>query len=198
MKFTITGEETGDQLIKQLVALRFMARRLLRLRKTGHQNLKRMRNIAEEDPASPEAIAAQQYMVEQNDLLLSIKFEILEIGHYTMDLCHHLDEKADRTRVLDALNVGLAARRSDELKEHGSTTSGLIFVAGLEDSSERDGEDWGFGPLGWCCQMAFMQMMRTNEKFDRVIHDGLNDFFGGAFGEYRERPLLERLAGHEV
>ena len=53
-------------------------------------------------------------------------------------------------------------------------------------------------PLKWCHTMAFMREMTTNPKLDRIIHDGANEFFGGVFGEYRERPLIERLAGRAV
>jgi len=43
--------------------------------------------------------------------------------------------------------------------------------------------------------MAFMNALQTNSKLDRAVHDGANEFFDGAFGEFRERPVMERLAG---
>ncbi len=43
--------------------------------------------------------------------------------------------------------------------------------------------------------MAMLNEMRTNEKFDQAVHDIANGHFDGAFGEYRERPVVQRLAG---
>ena len=35
--------------------------------------------------------------------------------------------------------------------------------------------------------------MQTSDKLDRAIHEATSEFFGGAFGEYRERSPLERM-----
>ncbi|MFT3815461.1 MAG: hypothetical protein QM740_19135 [Acidovorax sp.] len=53
-------------------------------------------------------------------------------------------------------------------------------------------------PLNWCQQMAFMYKQQTSPMSDRIVHEGANEFFNGAFGEYRERPLMEQLAGRAV
>ena len=87
------------------------------------------------------------------------------------------------------------------MRKYGEKSHRLICVLDLENSASTRKEEWmgrEMQPLKWCHTMAFMREMTTNPKLDRIIHDGANEFFGGAFGEYRERPLIERLAGRAV
>lgn len=199
MELEITGEETGEQLIKLLVKARHVARNLNKARDVyteaasiWDESLKQ----AEEGTAQKERAA--QGIAQCKEALLDIRFGEVELGHFTMTLSRHLDAKADRQDVLEALNVGLAARKSDEYKKYGKTTASLIYTLQLENSSSRRGEDWDIPPLAWCCHLAFMNKMTTDPEFDRASHDALNEVFNGYWGEYQERPLMERLVGRAV
>jgi hypothetical protein len=68
----------------------------------------------------------------------------------------------------------------------------MISVLDLENSAtETDTiED---RPLKWCVLMAMMNAIKTHAGFDRAVHDITNETFKGAFGEYRPRPLTQRL-----
>jgi hypothetical protein len=103
--------------------------------------------------------------------------------------------------LFDAINTNRADRDTEVVRKYGDKASHILFVLDLENSASTRNDEWTeptTQPLKWCNTMAFMHEMQTNAKFDRVIHDGANEFFNGEFGEYRERPLMERLAGRAV
>lgn len=199
MEFKLTGAETADQLIKQLVGLRHTAR-LLDKARAGWRGIsdgwERIQKSYE--PGSEGHAHAAKEIAECQEVLMDIRFQETEVGQFVLTLSRHLDEKADRERVLDALNIGLAARRSDEIKKYGDSTASLIYTLQLENSSDRRGEDWFMPPLAWCCHLAFMNKMKIDREFDRAAHDALNEVFNGAWGEFTERPLMERLVGRAV
>lgn len=199
MHIELTGNETGDQLIKLLVKVRHHARWLEKTRAIRHETQSLWQDAFKnaEDGAKLKERAAQG-IAQCKEALMEICFAEIELGRFTMALSRHLDEKADRERVLDALNVGLAARKSDEYKKYGDSTASLIYTLQLENSSDRRGEGWRIPPLAWCCHQAFVNKMNTNREFDRATHDALNEVFNGYWGEYQERPLMERLAGGVV
>ena len=199
MELKITGEETGEQLIKQLVGVRHYVRLIEKHRRALNAVLAALEDDLKASVENSEPrLRAERGIAEIKETLMEIRFAEIELGHFTMTLSRHLDEKADRERVLDALNVGLAARRSDEIKKYGKSTASLIYTLQLENSSERRGEDWYIPPLAWCCHLAFMNKMATDQAFDRAAHDAMNEVFNGYWGEYQERPLMERLAGRSV
>ncbi|MFM2254156.1 MAG: hypothetical protein RJB68_2493 [Pseudomonadota bacterium] len=205
MNLELTGEETGEELVKLLVKVRHNARILDKAR-TGFQSLSArcsltLKTLDEQVGKAGQAelkASAERHAAEFKTQLMEIRFAEIELGHFTMALSRHLDEKAVRERVLDALNVGLAARNSPEVQDPETTTAMLIYGLQLENSSERRPEGWHFPPLAWCCHLAMMNKMKTNREFDRAAHDALNEVFNGYWGEYRERPLMERLAGRAV
>lgn len=195
-EFKLTGDEPGPELVNQLASLRLYARLTLhdqeawRIEHANWQSLfKALRG------SKAEAAAANLAKVEEH--LLQMKFEIIEIGNYLMPLCTALDAKAPRSRILDALEVNQADRDTANMRKYGHKTMHVIGALGLENSATKD-DGIATRPLKWCQTMAFMHALQTNEKLDRVVHDGANQFFNGAFGEYRERPLTERLAGRAV
>lgn len=198
MILAITGAETGDQLIKQLVYLRHCARRLIAGIDAAYESrdvLKKMLD-GELRPGGKEAGEALLSGIEER--LVDLRFAEIEIGNYLMPLCDALDRIATREQIFEALNINPADRDTVCVREYGDKSLYLISVLHLENSAMNRREDWASPksqPLQWCHTMAFMHAMTTNPKLDRVIHDGANEFFNGAFGEYRERPLMERLAG---
>lgn len=202
MKIEITGAETADQLIKQLVYLRHSARRWHSLRDSVKVNRNRVLELQKTTPADS-AVGAQikEHLNLCDEHLLQIRFAEIEIGQYLMPLCAALDQKATRQQVFEAINTNPADRDTDEVSKYGESALTLICVLHLENSASVRGEDFAsreFQPLQWCHTQALMHAMTTNPKLDRIIHDGANEFFNGAFGEYRERPLMERLAGRAV
>lgn len=201
MILAITGAETGDQLIKQLVYLRHSARRIIKaLQAAGESraHFERRRDNAADGSMKAEAIAELANLDERQLMLRSAE---IEIGQYLFPLCDALDQKATREQIFDAINTNAADRDTDLVRKYGERSHRLICVLDLENSASTRKDEWTnteMQPLKWCHTMAFMREMTTNPKLDRIIHDGANEFFGGVFGEYRERPLIERLAGRAV
>lgn len=205
MTLQLTGEETGEELVKLLVKVRHNVRLLAKVRAKLQSLSARcsltLKTLDEQVGKAGQAelkASAEQHAVECKTQLMEIRFAEIELGHFTMTLGRHLDEKADRERVLDALNVGLAARNSEEVKKYGETAADLIYVLQLENSSDRRPEGWHIPPLAWCCHLAMVNKMHTDVEFDRAAHDALNEVCNGYWGEFKERPLMERLAGGAV
>lgn len=201
MNFEITGSETGDQLIKQLVYLRHLARQYVQRIGRANKHRDEILSLQKERQggAASDVITASLAAIDEQ--LLELRFAEIELGNYLLHLCPALDEKASRDAVFDAINTNKADRDTEDVRKYGDKTSHLIFVLDLENSASTRNDDWTeplARPLKWCHTMAFMNAMQTNEKLDRAIHDDANEFFNGAFGEYRERPLMERLAGRAV
>lgn len=198
MRIELTGQETADQLIKQLVYLRHLARRTITLSDEASELIRKCRekrSLLRDD--SPGWALAGDVLAGLEENTLQFKFEKIEIGHYLMPLCAALDRMASREQVFDALCVGLADRNSDAMRKYGGKTMNIISVLDLENSATKD-DDIVTRPLKWCHTLAFMNTMQTSEKLAKTVHDGANEFFDGAFGEYRETPLTERLVGRAV
>lgn len=198
MEFGITGKETSEQLIKQLVYMRHLARRNIILmqmvRDRIRQHEKDRATVAKNSAAQAAHDQAITILKEQE---LEIGFQEIEIGKYLVHLCPALDGKASREAIFEALNTNKADRDSEDVRKYGDKCSHLIFVLDLENSATKD-DDIVSKPLKWCHTMAFMNALQTNSKLDRIVHDEANKVFDGTFGEYQERPLIERLIGKGV
>jgi len=201
MELVLTGAETADQLIKQLVGLRMLARRVicgLDAQRWLRDHWTRLSDNAPDGASKATALAELADLGERDLQLRSCE---IEIGQYLMPLCDALDKKATRQQVFEAINTNPADRDTEDVRKYGDSALTLICVLHLENSASTRNEDFAsreFQPLQWCHTMAFMRELRTNRKLDRIVHDGANEFFNGLFGEYRERPLMERLAGRAV
>lgn len=201
MILKLTGSETADQLIKQLVYLRHYARRLIRSVDRQHEHRDQLKESLNTGMDSALAKEAQEELAGVEEHLVELRFAEIEIGRYLVLLCPELDKKVTREALFDALNTNRADRDTEVVRKYGDKASHILFVLDLENSASTRNDEWTeptTQPLKWCNTMAFMHEMQTNAKFDRVIHDGANEFFNGEFGEYRERPLMERLAGRAV
>ncbi|ROR02110.1 hypothetical protein EDF72_1228 [Delftia acidovorans] len=198
MKLGINGTETAAQLIKQLVYLRHLARRNIMLKQMARDRIR----LHEQDRAAAADNSAAQAVYGQaiailKEQELEIGFQEIEIGKYLVHLCPALDSKASREAIFEAINTNKADRGTEDVRKYGDKCSNLIFVLDLENSATKD-DDIMHKPLKWCHTMAFMNALQTNPKLDRIAHEEANEVFGGAFGEYRERPLTERLVGRSV
>ncbi|RKJ96657.1 hypothetical protein [Alicycliphilus denitrificans] len=199
MEIKLTGAETGDQLIKQLVYLRQCARRLLNAQNMERGNRASLKKMIEDEAVAGTSLEAEvrKVLAGVEGRLVDLEFAIIEIGQYLVHLGPELDKKVSREALFDAINTNHADRDTESVRKHGSKASHILFVLNLENSATKD-DDVVIRPLNWCHQMAFMHELQTNPKLDRIVHDEANEFFNGAFGEYRERPLMERLAGRAM
>ena len=195
MELGITGAETADQLIKQLVYLRHLARRNILLKDQARELIRMHRGKQAALPeTSHDWILSGHVIAALEENLLQFDFQEIEVGRYLASLCPELDKKASREAIFDAINANRAHRDTENVRKYGDKCSHLIFVLDLENSATED-DNLASKPLKWCHTMAFMNALQTSPKLDRVVHDGANEFFNGAFGEYRDRPLMERMAG---
>jgi hypothetical protein len=196
--FEITGSESAKDLVQQLVALRLFARWTIRLKKFTREQRERLELIRDHaDPDDLNSGNVPEALAKAHSLLVDLRFEEIKIGRYLIALCHELDEKATPDAVFDAIETNVVDRHGPEVRKYGAKASIVINVLNLENSATKCDES-DVRPLAWCYTMAFMNELQTNRKFDRVVHDEANDFFDGAFGEFHERPLLDRLAGRSI
>lgn len=201
VKLEITGAETSDQLIKQLVYLRQCARRLIIAIDAARQSRDTVKKVLAQGTKPGGKKAGAELLASIEERLVDLRFAEVEIGQYLFPLCDALDRKATREQIFDAINTNPADRDTDMVRKYGDKSHHLICVLDLENSASTRNDDWTepmAQPLKWCHQMAFMRELQTNQKLDRIVHEGANEFFNGAFGEYRERPLTERLVGRAV
>lgn len=172
----LIGDEFPDELIKKLVHVRSIARTLAPLRA---------------------ALRARPQPPTQDDqeAWLFLRSKEIEVGRFLAPLCAALAEDVPLTDVRDALGAN-RARWDETLSQLGNDNTGarLMVLLGEENSGTRDDDD-SHRPLNWCLTMAMMNATCTSPKMDEAIHNATNEFFGGAFGEWKERPLMERLAG---
>ena len=198
MNLDLHGSETGDQLIKKLVMLRWFASGVVKNKKQAQTLIKELK--AKYDGASAnstDAVVSSSVIAALEENALQLGFTQIEIGNYLAALCAHLDQKASREAIFDAINTNASDRDTDEVRRYGDKALNLICVLDLESSATRD-DEIEIRPLKWCHTMAFMNALKTNSKLDRVVHEGANEMFGGAFGEYKERSVMERLVGRAI
>ncbi|MCT6721692.1 hypothetical protein [Acidovorax sp. K2F] len=202
MHLELTGAETGDQLVKQLVYLRGIARRIVKVRIESREVLAENARLRDRlGTGTPDGARAAVVAAKLQEGMLQAESMEIEIGNYLMPLCDALDRTATREQIFEALNINTADRDTETIREYGDKALYLITVLHLENSAMNRREDWASPksqPLQWCHTMALMRAMTTSPRLDRMLHEGANEFFGGVFGEYRERPLMERLAGRTV
>lgn len=194
----IKGQESATELIKQLVCLRLLARQTITTRKKAELLIQHYRDKQAAAVQNSEDWRLSRHLIsalEENSL--NFRFHEIEIGQYLMHLCHELDKKAPRELIFEAINTNKADRDTEEVRKYGEKSHHLICILDLENSATLD-DEIEIRPLKWCHTMAMMNAMQTNEKLGKAIHDISNEFFDGAFGEYRETPLMERLAGRAV
>lgn len=198
MNLDLTGQETGDQLIKKLVMLRWIARGVVKNNQKARELIRDFKaKYASATEHSKDAVVSAGVIAALEENRLEMKFTQIEIGRYLMALCAHLDAKVSRQAIFDAINTNHADRATEEVSKYGDKALNLICVLDLENSATKD-DEIDMRPLKWCHTTALMHEMQTNEKLDRIVHDGANEFFGGVFGEFRERPLTDRLVGQST
>ncbi|MDR6767702.1 hypothetical protein J2W88_002983 [Acidovorax delafieldii] len=198
MNLELTGSETANQLIRQLVYLRGIARRIVSVRVESRHELQECNHLLERlGMGTPEGARAATIIANLGEVILQAETMEIEIGNYLFHLCAALDQKGCREQILEAINCGRPDRNSERVHMYGHKSLSLIVALNLENSATKD-DSITTRPLKWCADMAVMRAMTTSPKLDRMLHEGANEFFGGVFGEYRERPLMERLAGRAV
>lgn len=199
--FVITGDETGGQLLKLLAHLK-LAESIMQA--SAARARKRRKDLVAEanvdTPFGPWRKAVADELAELDEWLLNRRFDEVSAGRFLFRLCRELDRKGvSKEAIFDTINTNRADRVSEDVKKYGDKAINLIAVLGLENSASCRGDYWSHDyelqPLRGCHQMAFAHELKTSQELDRAVHDEANKHFHGAFGEYQERPLLERLTG---
>lgn len=125
--------------------------------------------------------------------LLQSKFRIIEIGKAFVQVCRLCEEaELPRDVWLRALSVNESEWSSPEMLEHGQSVRHVVQVLNLENSATKD-DDIVNKPLNWCALMAMMNATKTNPTLGKCMHDACNEIFCGAFGDWSEPSILQRL-----
>lgn len=186
---------TQKKLLAELVNTRMAARRWIDVQRMTRDNIKTFERWRDVSRATGDKAHEQRLLdglQQSRERLIQYRSYLVEIGHHFNRLSHEISEQLPREAWLEALSVNRAEWETESMRQHGGTPINVVAVLRLENSATRD-DDIAMRPLAWCCQMALMNAMQTSSKMDRAIHEASNEFFGGAFGEYRERSPLERM-----
>ena len=186
---------TQKKLLAELAKLRFAARNWVRVNRMTRDNIagfERKRDVARAASDAGMERIVSQYLQESRERLTEYRFYLVEVGQHFAGLSREVNDHLPRETWLEALSVNRAEWDTESMREHGDSPLNVVAVLRLENSATKD-EGPESRPLAWCCQMALMNAMQTSSKMDRAIHEASNEFFGGAFGEYRERSPLERM-----
>lgn len=186
---------TQKKLLAELVTLRHAARGWVRVNRLVRDNIKRFevnRDLALACGDSEVEQDSRRLIQESRERLIEYRSRLVEVGQHFNWLSREINEHLPRDTWLEALSVNRAEWETDDMREYGDSPLNVVFTLRLECSATKD-EGSESRPLARCCQMAMMNAMKTSSKLDRAIHEASNEFFGGAFGEYRERSPLERM-----
>lgn len=199
--FEITGNETGEQLLKMLAHLR-LAESIMQA--SAARARKRKGDLVAEanvdTPFGPWRKDVADECARLDEWLLNRRFDEISAGRFLFRLCSELDRKGvSQEAIFDTINTNRADRGSEGVQKYGGKAINLIAVLCLENSASCRGDYWGndmfLQPLRHCQMMSFVNALNTNPELDRAVHDEANEHFEGAFGEYRERSLMARLTG---
>jgi len=190
-----TLNPTQKKLLGELVDVRHSARlgiKVERMERNTIAELAHTRDMARTlGNAEIERIAAERLQAAR-ERLIECRFHLIETGRRFMQLSREVSEHLPRAAWLEALSVNRSEWDTALMRQHGDDPGKVVCVLGLENSATRD-DGIEMRPLNWCYTMALMNATRTSETLDRALHEATNEFFGGAFGEYRERSPLERM-----
>ena len=186
---------TQKKLLAELVNTRMAARRWIDVQRMTRDNIKtfeRWRDVSRATGDKAHELRLLDGLQQSREWLIRYRSHLVEIGQHFVRLSREINDHLPREVWLEALSVNRAEWETESMRQHGGTPINVVAVLRLENSATRD-DDIAMRPLAWCCQMALMNAMQTSSKMDRAIHEASNEFFGGAFGEYRERSPLERM-----
>lgn len=186
---------TQKMLMLELMTLRLAARGWVRVNRLVRNNIKRFevnRDLAMACGDMEVKRISSERLQECREWLIEYRTQMIEIGQHFVRLSCEINEHLPREAWLEALSVNRAEWDTESMRKHGNTPLNVVAVLRLENSATRD-DDIAMRPLAWCCQMTLMNAMQTSDKLGRTVHEMTNEFFGGAFGGYRERSPLERM-----
>ncbi|MEN9396216.1 MAG: hypothetical protein RLZ81_746 [Pseudomonadota bacterium] len=186
---------TQKKLLAELVNTRMAARRWIDVQRMTQDNIATFERWRDVTRATGDKAHEQRLLdglQQSRERLIQYRSYMVEIGQHFVRLSREINEHLPREAWLEALSVNRAEWETESMRQHGGTPMNVVAVLRLENSATRD-DDIATRPLAWCCQMALMNAMQTSSKLDRAVHEVTNEFFGGAFGEYRERSPLERM-----
>ena len=128
---------------------------------------------------------------------LEASFNIITASDLFMQVCQVCEEvQLPREVWLRAVSVNESEWDTEKMRKYGQTLSGVVTVLNLENSASR--KEFDISPLNRCATEAMFNAMDTNPKLGEVMHNRLNEVFSGAFGDYRQPSILERLGVHHA
>ena len=190
-----------QELLRELAKLKLYARitiTYLKHIKSGIPELEKFSGYLASIDQTDEAERAEKDLETLREIVLNAEFSIIEYGQYLYTLCKQIDEAGvPITHVLNVLGTNISDQSGELIEKYGYRSINLIAVLDLENSATKD-DGIEIKPLKWCQTIAFMHELQTNSKLDRIVHDECNNIFNGAFGDYKERPLIERMTGARI
>lgn len=194
MKDATTMTPEQNEILLHLVSMRYTARTLLRTQMVNRKciNLLEAKHQSAISTGDREGEALTKIRLDAaNETALELRFQIIEIGNQFNRASNHYDQ-LPREVWLRALSVNESEWDTPDMRKYGDTIRHVVAVLGLENSATKD-DAIVHKPLKWCTTMAMMNSMDTNPKLGQAMHEITNEFFSGAFGDYREPTMLEQL-----
>ena len=192
---TTSLEKNQSEMLIHLVTLRTAARRVIKAQKLRRDYLKQYKSILDSAIRKGDLKTESLTKIDMATLresLLKTKFQIIELGNAFMHFSKECDRILPREVWLRALSVNESEWNTEAMRKYGETMVKVVCVLNLENSATK-GDAIEHKPLQWCAQMAMFNLMDTNAKFGEIMHDRLNEVIDGAFGEWKEPSLMQRL-----
>ncbi len=181
-------------ILLHLVSTRHAARILMRSRSHNLKTIEILesahRDAIEFGDTEGEAVSKIR-LDRAQERQLELRFKIIEVGKSFIAASGQYDQ-LPREVWLRALSVNESEWDSPDMRKYGGSVRNVVAVLNLENSATSD-DSVANHPLHWCCTMGMMHTSQTDPRLGRALHDACNEVFGGAFGEYQEPTMLERM-----
>jgi hypothetical protein len=139
---------------------------------------------------------ARSCLESAREVLLDVEFGIIRTGQMFAQIVSDVDA-LPRKVWLRALAVNEREWDTEDMQKYGESVLNVVSVLNLENSATRD-DSITARPLNWCWQINVMNAMQVNPKLGELMHDKCNEVFGGAFGDWHEPTLMQRLGVHHA
>jgi len=186
---------TQHHALHYLVELRMQARMQINLKRklqTSIDTLKTKSDFMLAMGNSKGRASLQEEIAHLQGLVVDMRFAIIQSGEDFYRHSDGWDRDLPREMWLRALGVNESEWHTDSMRQYGQNIVGVVAVLNLENSATHD-DDIALRPLNWASTMCIMRARTTNPKLGEAMHHKANELFGGAFGQWREPTLLERL-----
>jgi len=183
------------RVLANLVVLRYAAKKNIQTQKLNRQFIDTYKNRLSAAAARGDLKTQALTKIDLDacrEMKLKIDFLIIELGQVFSAVAQACDELLPRETWLRALSVNESEWQTPAMHRYGKTIGGVVSVLNLENSATV-GDSTANKPLSWCLQMAMMNAMETDPKFGKFAHDLCNKTLDGAFGDWKEPSVFQRL-----